>query len=73
MFRPLKPVEIVFNEWPNSPKLKLIRKPKQKRKLKSWYSYYKWWLRCQVVERWVNIDCSMPFQRSKEFDLASWD
>ncbi len=67
MMRPLESGEIVFNEEPNTPPPKLIRMPKYPRKLKSWLSYYRWWLSQQTIEIWMMADCSQPFKRSRFF------
>jgi len=65
--RPLKEVEIAFNKWSFGPNPELIKKPKSIKKHKSWCCYYNWWLDQQTVERWMALDCSMPFQRSDIF------
>lgn len=62
MFRPFEIGDIEFDTEP-SPPPKLIKKPKSRKKLKSWYSYYRWWLSQQYWEIWYGVDASMPYKR----------
>lgn len=62
MMRPFE-IDEIIPDYPHLPP-KLIKKPKQKKKQKGYYSYYKWWLSCQTVEFWMVTDCSIQFRRN---------
>lgn len=51
----------------HSPPPKLIKKPKCKRKHKSWFSYYNWWIEQQSYGIWISMNCDNPYKREQYF------